>query len=653
MNAIQKCAIILSPNVPQFLPGRNALCETVIAPETIDRIREQANLASVIGESVKLERRGRSLQGLCPFHKEKSPSFHVNEDRGFYHCFGCKASGDVFKFIQETEGLSFIEAVRSLGDRMGIEVESDLSSEEQKQRAAEKRREQALYDVTNTAAAFFETMLLKHEHSQFAHRELEKRGLPMNGPAADVLRSFRVGYAPESWEELANHLRRAGHDLKAAEAVGLIAPRRQGQGYYDRFRHRLMFAVIDLHGRVVAFSGRALPPVRAGEEEAPAKYYNSPESPIYQKRATVFGLYQSRQALRSGKPCVIVEGNFDVVSLHAKGFTQAVAPLGTAFTLEQGKLVRRFTSDVTFLFDGDSAGRKATVASRDPAREAGLRAKVARLPDGVDPDDFARSKGEEGVKNLLGAASGMLDYLIAEVLDEGFVTADAVGRAEKIKEVIELLKSEDDPNVRAMAEQHADRLAGRLGVADAHTFRALRDSIRRGLSVPLPQASIPDEYDPYQEEAPTKRGTPLSESIIGVLLDFPELLDSEELLAYSGHMEGDTAAAVACLRMAHESPIAGESGGTASGIGHRTIGRLPGSLQSFAAQRLAAPVHDEIELARVELFANLDKLRHVELTRLSSSALGDIERARKEGDFDQELALLKEQELRARRRRGL
>lgn len=625
----------------------------MIAPETIDRIREQANLAAVIGESVKLERRGRSLLGLCPFHKEKSPSFHVNEDRGFYHCFGCKSSGDVFKFVQETEGLSFIEAVRSLGERMGIEVENDLSSEEQKQRAAEKRREQALFDVTSTAAAFFESMLSSHQHARFAHEELAKRELPMNGPAADVLRSFRVGYAPESWEELSQHLRKAGHDLRAAEAVGLIGARRQGQGFYDRFRHRLMFGVVDMHGRVVAFSGRALPPVRSGEEEAPAKYYNSPESPIYKKRATVFGLYQARQALRSGKPCVVVEGNFDVVSLHAKGFTEAVAPLGTAFTVEQGKLIRRFTSDVTLLFDGDNAGRKAAAASREPARESGLRARVARLPDGMDPDDFSRSRGAEGLKGLLGAARGMLDHLIEEVLDEGFVTADAVGRAEKIKQVIDLLKSEDDPNVRAMAEQHADKLAGRLGVADAHTFRALRDNIKRELSEPEPFYPEPAYIDGEYEEEAVSPKDPLAESILGALLDFPELLDTEELLAYSAHMEGDTAAAVACLRASEASAENADGQSSSMSLDHRMVSRLPEGLRAFATQRLAAPVHEEIDLARVELFANLDKLRNVELTKLRSSALSSMERARQEGDFDQELALLKEQELRARRRRGL
>lgn len=624
----------------------------MIAQETIDRIREQANLADVVGESVKLERKGRSLTGLCPFHKEKSPSFNVNEDRGFYHCFGCKASGDVFKFIQETEGLTFLEAVRSLAERLGIEVEDDLSSEERRRRNAEKRQEQNLFEVNASAAQFFEAMMTEHALSRFALEELERRKLPWNGPAKGVLQSFRVGYAPDGWDELSLFLRKAGHDLRAAETVGLIAPRRQGQGFYDRFRHRLMFAVLDLHGRVVAFSGRSLPSPKPAEDEPPAKYINSPESPIYKKRATVFGLHQARDTLRSGKPCVMVEGNFDVVSLHAQGITQAVAPLGTAFTLEQGKQIRRFTSQIVFLFDGDQAGRKATAASRQPARESGLAAKVARLPDGVDPDDFIRARGAEGMRNLLGASQGMLDYLISELLNENFAAHDAAGQAEKVNQVIELLQAEEDPNVATLAERHADQLASRLGVTDAHTFRALKSSIRRqvlGHAAPK-HASKTDRAAPTEDLPPADpRVLRIGLSIFGTLLDFPELLDTEELLAYSAHMEGDVAAAVACLRTASEA-TGGPRAGTALTL---ALTRLPAHLKSFAEERLAAPKHEDFEMARVELFANLDKLHQMEMSRLSSTALTEIERARKEGDFDQELSLLKEQELRARRRRGL
>ena len=628
----------------------------MISPETIDKIRERADIAEIVGQCVKLQRRGRNWIGLCPFHKEKSPSFNVNEERGFYHCFGCKASGDVFRFVQETEGLTFMEAVQSLAERLGIEVHDDLSSAERKQKEAERRREQSLYDVNQAAAVFFEKQLEENENRSFALRELEKRGLSWTidgrpGPARPTLQAFRVGYAPDAWDELARHLAKAGYDLRAAEAVGLIAPRKNGPGYYDRFRHRLLFAVTDLHGRVVAFSGRALPPTAPQDGDPPAKYINSPESPIYKKRATVFGLYQARSTLRGGKNAVLVEGNFDVVSLHAAGFTQAIAPLGTAFTEEQGRQIRRFTQNITFLFDGDSAGRKATTQSRAPAKDAGLTARVARLPDGLDPDEFLRKRGPEQLSRLIDSATGMIDYLISETLSDAFVSADAAGKAEKVRQVTELLDSEDDPTVRALAEQHADHVVRALvSVGDARTFRALRESIKRNLRAPKQKAE--GEIESSRRTLTTEDR--IAQSALGALLDFPQLFSSEELHPFFSILEGDLAAAIACLRAelaARSDPGSGPSLGAKEATGF--LARVPESLKDFAQARIFAPIHSDIEHARVELFANFDKLRRMELTKQSTGTLSDLERARQEGDFDQELELLKQQALRARKRHGL
>src|SRR4051812_21526952 len=295
----------------------------MIGQETIDRVRRETKLVELVGETVKLQRRGRSFTGLCPFHKEKTPSFHVNAERGFYHCFGCHASGDAFKFVQETEGLDFVEAVRSLAERAGIDVIENETDAERKQQAEAKQRQKELYDLNDRAAEYFERMLREHPLSEAARAELARRGLVPTSPTdemADALQAFRIGYAPYGWDGLARFLRESGLSAKAAETVGLLAPRKNGPGHYDRFRHRLMFAVIDVQGHVVAFSGRALDEPTAddlraagvesmgsgGSGEAPAKYVNSPESPVYRKREAVFGLYQSRQALRGGDPCLVV-----------------------------------------------------------------------------------------------------------------------------------------------------------------------------------------------------------------------------------------------------------------------------------------------------------------------------------------------------------
>src|SRR6187402_65248 len=297
----------------------------MIGQETIDRVGRETKVVELIGETVRLQRRGRSFTGLCPFHKEKTPSFHVNAERGFYHCFGCHASGDAIKFVQETEGLDFVEAVRSLAERVGIDVVENESDAERQQQAELRRKQQELYDLGDRAAEYFERMLREHPLAEHARAELARRGLTAEAPTdavADALQAFRLGYAPYGWDGLVRFLKESGLSARAAETVGLLAPRKTGSGHYDRFRHRLMFAVIDVQGRVIAFSGRYLdePPAErlrplgfepSASGEPPAKYMNSPESPAYRKREAVFGLYQARQALRAADRAVIVEGNFD------------------------------------------------------------------------------------------------------------------------------------------------------------------------------------------------------------------------------------------------------------------------------------------------------------------------------------------------------
>ncbi len=624
----------------------------VIGQETIDRVRRQTGIVSLIGETVKLVHRGRSHVGLCPFHKEKTPSFHVNEERGFYHCFGCSASGDVFKFVMEVEGLSFVEAVRRLAERGGIEIVETASDQDRGRQAEARRRQQELFDVNNAAAAFFERMLREHPLAGHAAAELERRGLGAVSPTdevADALQAFRVGYAPYGWGALADHLREAGLDHRAAESVGLLVPRKSGAGHYDRFRHRLMFAIIDLQGRVIGFSGRCLDDpseeelrearieaVHGNRDEKPAKYVNSPESPIYKKREAVFGLYQARQALRTEGAAVIVEGNFDVVSLHAHGIKNVIAPLGTAFTLEQAQQIKRFSPTLTLLFDGDAAGRNAAASAREPCRTAGLTVRVAVLPEGADPDDVVRNQGAEAIRRTLRAARGLMEHLIDIALDGGFSAADARGRVAKIHEVAELLASEDDPAVRAMAEQHADRIAEKLGIADVRTFRALRATVRQALSGNSQRAAAP---------AAASAADRFGQAILGALLDYPELLTREEVVVGVELVDGDAAAAIAALRQSLD-------GGRLE-IPETVLAKLPPSIHPFAAARLAAPRHERLEDAIKELSDNVDKLRKLELKRQSGEVVEELQRVAASGDFEQEVELLREQMRRARERHGL
>ena len=632
----------------------------MIGQETLDRVRRDVNIVEVVSGSVKLQKRGRSHVGLCPFHKEKTPSFHVNPERGFYHCFGCHASGDAIKFVQETEGLEFIEAVRNLAERLGIDVVETATDAERRQHQEARRRQLELYEIGAQAARFFERMLREHPLKDIAEKELARRALVPSAPTdaiADALQAFRVGYAPYGWDELSKHLRDFGASLGAAETVGLAMPRKSGSGYYDRFRHRLMFAVLDGQGRVIAFSGRALDepePARLralGHEpststEPPAKYMNSPESPVYKKREAVFGLYQARQALRSVDRAVIVEGNFDVLSLHARGLKHVVAPLGTAFTVEQARAIRRLTQEVTLFFDPDEAGRRAVRSARDVCREAGLSARVATLPPGVDPDELVRQGGVEQVTRVLDAAQPIIEYLIEELLDDRFSTNDAATQAKRVQQVIDLVASEEDPALKALAEKHADRLAARLGLGDAElkTVLALKRHFAAavGRAQVTPQA-VPRIQPPHRARSRDRREE-VGLEILGALLDFPELFDTPEAVEAALHVEGDIAAGLAALRQAHEAGI------TDSEL---VLAKLAATIHPFALARTAAPKHERLVDAKAEFVGNLRKLLSLEWSKERSMKIEELQQAHKLGDVEEEDKILRRFWDKARERRGV
>ena len=575
----------------------------MISETTIAAVKERTDLVALVHETVKLTRRGRSYVGLCPFHQEKTSSFHVNADRGFFHCFGCKESGSAIDFIMRAEGYDFPDAVRVLAERLGIEVDEASTDQEKREAAAARKGREDLYLVTNVAATFFERSLrgsVAHPLAHHALAELAKRGLPFPGEEAvgeakqigDTLQAFRVGYAPYGWDGLAGYLKQQGISPVLAEKVGLLVPRGSGSGYYDRFRHRLMFAVSDAMGRVVAFSGRALPEPAPAEisrlgivgpaagTEAPAKYINSPESPIYSKSEHLFGLHQGRQAIRHADEAVLVEGNFDVVALQARGVGNVVAPLGTAFTPEQAKLLRRFAGRVVLLFDPDTAGQKATRAARVPCRAVGLRARVAKLPTGLDPDAFIRARGHAAVVARVHEAQGMIEHLIDDAFDSvAFEAASLEDQAARVQAVIDLVREESDPTLSGMARAYADRISTRLILAGSTVanFAQLEASVRRAFYVP-----VGDEPAPVPLPGPTR-------CILGALLDYPSLLDDAQVIASLGNVEGDLALAVAGIGRDREK-LAAES--------------LPTVLQAFARARLAAPEWTRLADARRVLLDN-------------------------------------------------
>ncbi|MFO0676425.1 MAG: DNA primase [Polyangiaceae bacterium] len=663
----------------------------MIPPETIAEVRERTDIVAVLAESIpSLKRNGRRFVGLCPFHKEKTPSFNVNPDSGFYHCFGCKESGSVIDFVMRQEGLTFPEAVRSLAERLGIEVKDERAPQPEDVRRRQQKDD--LYAVNAAVAAFFETQLREHPERGVALDELARRDLLPSwargsgeAPRSSVdeaLQAFRIGYAPARWDALVPYLRAQGISPVQAVTLGLLVERSSG-GHFDRFYNRLMFAVVDVQGRVVGFSGRLLPdppgvPSRKTDQK-PAKYINSPESPIYTKGNTLFGLHQARSSIRQEDQAIVVEGNFDVVSLHARGLTNVVAPLGTAFTPEQAKLVTRFTKNVVFLFDGDAAGKKAARASREPSRAAGLSAKVAVLPDGIDPDELARKSGIASVREVAGRARGMLEYLVECALDGTFSSADAHERAARVSEVGRLLAEEDDPLVRSMVKAYADKLAGRLDlVRSPEAFRALEASVRKAVAVAEP----PGPRGPDRRSARVTGRTPGSaerKAIVGALIEYPSLVEDPEISEILDLLEGLSAQVVVGLVRAWTVPSRrssvendGQRSGREEGAPHTQVGemrpetsavgekrldvslflaQIPETIHPFASERLAAPTHDSLENAKKAVFDNAQKLRRT----LGSQETTDFAREGEKvvGNWEAEIEIAREAAHRERLRRGI
>jgi DNA primase len=637
----------------------------VISPDTIAAVKDRVDIVVVIGETVRLKRQGRRWTGLCPFHKEKTPSFSVNQERGFFHCFGCKESGSAIDFLMKIEGCTFPEAVRALADRCGIPVE-ESSSQPRSESDRKRRDREDLYAVSQLAAVFFEEQLRRDGHplALLARAELERRGLsPGSGERVDeTLAAFRIGYAPYGWDGLSSFLDKQGVSSALAERLGLIAPRRSGSGHYDAFRHRLMFAVHDRAGRVIAFSGRALdePPDelltqhqiasmrRASQEDMRIpKYVNSPESPIYVKSDTVFGLYAARLGLRSRGHALLVEGNFDVVALHARGVDHAVAPLGTAFTQAQARLIKRYAPELVVMFDGDAAGRKATRGLRQPAREAGLTVRVASLPAGTDPDSLARDRGVEAIESLIKGARGMLEYLVDETLGrEAVWDGSRQQTLERVREVLGYLAEESDPNLRSMAKTYADEVASRLVVGGRapSDLRALERMVEKALGGgDEGEVRAAPTAGPWSRSRPQVDGIALS--MLGAVLDYPELLDDFEVERALSELSGEAALGASAMRRMWDGKKSLETA--------ELLDLIPQAIHPFAVGRLACPLFSDSREARMELLENAEKLRRRSLTGDKAVKVRELTVAQQQGDVSTEDELLRELDRVARKKRRL
>jgi len=393
----------------------------MIDQETIQRITDAARIEEVIGDFVSLKKRGANHIGCCPFHNEKTPSFYVSPSKGIFKCFGCGEAGDVVKFLMKHEHYTYPEALRWLADKYHIEIKEEEQTEEEKQRQTER---DGLFHVSEFAQKYFADLLYNDEMGRAVGLSyFHERGL-----SDEIIKRFGLGYCLDEWSDFTDHALKAGYSDTVLEKTGLTVYKEDTGKKYDRFRGRVMFPIYSISGRVLGFSGRVL-----SKEKQAAKYVNSPDSDIYNKSRILYGLYQARAAIAKADKCYLVEGNVDVISMHQSGVENTVASCGTSLTVEQIRLIKRYTSNVTVLYDGDKAGVKAALRAIDLLFAEGMHVRLVLFPDDEDPDSYAQKYGSTKLQEFLAThEDNFIMYKTRVLLDE--VKDDPIRKAELVSE---------------------------------------------------------------------------------------------------------------------------------------------------------------------------------------------------------------------------
>jgi DNA primase len=435
---------------------------------TRERIRAASDIVEVIGSYLPLKRAGANFVALCPFHKEKSPSFNVNPHRQIFHCFGCHKGGDVFTFVKEYESIDFPEAVRRLAERAKIPIEYEHGAGEQQTRHIKDQ----LLQVHEQIAQRWQNALANEASGQLARDYLAKRGVPDEG-----VKLFRIGCAPDLWDDTVNWAKSKGYAPELVEKAGLILRKEGTDHYYDRFRGRLMFPICDEQGRVIGFSGRVL----SGDEKT-AKYVNSPETPIFIKSKVFFGLDKSKRALLDAGYAVVCEGQLDLIAAFMAGVQNIVAPQGTAFTPDHARILRRYVEEVVLCFDSDDAGQNAAVRSLDHLLASGLAVRVAVVPSPHDPDSYIKALGGAAFKDLIEHAEGFFDYYLKRLAATSDVTNDK-GRLMVLRSMAEAVHKTGNS---VLIDKYAQRTALRLGVTPDAVRTEFRKLSRSKAAAPPP-----------------------------------------------------------------------------------------------------------------------------------------------------------------------
>jgi DNA primase len=455
----------------------------VIPLETIEQVAAANDIVEVIGTYFPLKRAGANFKALCPFHQEKTPSFHVNPQRQTFHCFGCGVGGSVFRFVMEYEHLDFPSAARKLAARVGIPIVEERASADEDQQHEARR---TLLKLHAEAAEWFQENLLKKQFAEPAREYLKNRGIDKT-----VAKNWQLGFAPDSWDSFLKWALDRGYSRSQLLQSGLVKPRdeeRPGNEVYDRFRARIIFPICNDLGEVIAFSGRLLE-----SDPQVAKYLNSPETPLFQKGRVLFGLHKTKRALIEANCAIVCEGQLDLIALFEAGITNVVAPQGTAFTEHQARILKRFVEEVVLCFDADQAGQKAAAHSLDALLQNDLIVRVVDMPPGEDPDSLIRRDGKEEFEKRVASARNFFDYWIDR--EVAVVDLSSLGaKMQLARRLAETVSQVRDPLMRG---EVLNKMSARLGVpvSEFEKLTSKPRSERSSENRPTPSAAIAPRHD--------------------------------------------------------------------------------------------------------------------------------------------------------------
>lgn len=563
---------------------------TMFPDNKIDEIRNTANIVEVINNYVSLKKVGQNYQGICPFHPEKVPSFTVSEEKQIFRCFGCGTAGNVFSFLMQYHNISFVQAVRDLAQKYQILL-PDIRMSSQQRDKLEKTA--LIYKLNEKAAAYYAYILSNHHLAKSARDYLDQRGFSI-----DLAALFGLGYALPNWDSLCRQLTQHNQPLTLAEEAGLVI-RKKNEGYYDRFRNRIIFPIHDISGKVVGFGGRVL-------DDALPKYLNSPETPVYHKGNLLYGLHLTKSDLRQKGFGLIVEGYFDLLSLYTHGIKNVVATLGTALTLNHIRMLKGYASELIILFDSDQAGINAALRSIPLFLKESVSARVLILPSGHDPDTFIRESGATKLEQLTNQAVPLTKFLLDKLVQKWGNSLE--GKTQILQQVAPVVNSVADPIKRSL---YVAEIAENLKVTERLIERALH------FETDLDTEKTSENTTPVLSDS----NAYLEKTILEVLLSYPEYLP----IFLQERGEGFSESAEFAHIATHLKNIFEEKGSVDAG---QLLARLqsPALESKIAAIMFDAPTYDR---TRVESVVKdlLTKIRNRKLKHQNKKRLGQIEEA--------------------------